>query len=209
MRRFLVPLMLALAARAAEPGFTDLFDGKSLAGWTRVGDKGSGYFVENGLLVSAPDFHGNLFTTSEYSDFILRFEFRLTEGANNGIGIRAPLEGDSAYLGMEIQILDHDAAVYRGKLRPEQYHGSVYDLFPAKTGFLKRVGEWNQEEITAQGAHILVKLNGTVIVDADLNTISDPEVLKKHPGVRRAGGHIGLLAHLSRVDFRNLRIKPL
>src|SRR5579859_4717775 len=209
MKHLFLPIVLAIAAQAAEPGFTDLFDGKSLAGWTRVGDKGSGYFVENGLLVSAPDFHGNLFTVAEYSDFILRFEFRLTEGANNGVGIRAPLEGDAAYAGMEIQILDHDAAVYRGKLRPAQYHGSVYDLFPAKTGFLKPVGEWNQEEITAQGAHIVVTLNGTVIVDANLDTISDPEVLKKHPGIRRPSGHIGLLAHLSRVDFRNLRIKPL
>jgi hypothetical protein len=207
--KLLLSAALALPLFAAEPGFTDLFDGKTLNGWVRVGDKGSGYFVENGLLVSAPDFHGNLFTEREYSDFILRFEFRLTEGANNGVGIRAPLEGDSAYVGMEIQILDHDAPVYRGKLRPAQYHGSVYDLFPAKTGFLKPTGEWNQEEIVAQGSHIVVRLNGTVITDADLSTVTDPKVLEKHPGVKRPGGHIGLLAHLSRVEFRNLRIKEI
>jgi hypothetical protein len=198
-----------MAAHAAEPGFTDLFDGKTLHGWTRVGDKGSGYLVENGMLVSAPDFHGNLFTDAEYGNFVLRFEFRMTPGANNGIGIRAPLQGDTAYSGMEIQILDHDAEMYRGKLKPAQYHGSIYDLFPAKTGFLKPVGEWNSEEITADGSHIVVKLNGTVIVDANLDTVTDPEVLKKHPGVKRASGHIGLLAHDSRVEFRNLRIKKL
>jgi hypothetical protein len=207
MRRLLPMLLFVIPLWAAEPGFTDLFDGKSLAGWTRVGDKGSGYFVENGLLISAPDFHGNLFTDAEYGDFVLRFEFKMTEGANNGVGIRAPLEGDSAYVGMEIQILDHDATQYRGKLRPAQYHGSIYDLFPAKTGYLKATGEWNQEEIVAQGPHIVVKLNGTVIVDANLDTVTDPDVLKKHPGVRRKSGHIGLLAHLSRVEFRNLRIK--
>jgi len=88
---------LVLPALAAEPGFTDLFDGKTLNGWTRVGDRGSGYFVEKGLLVAAPDFHGNLFTDAEYGNFVLRFDFRLTEGANNGIGIRAPLLGDTAY----------------------------------------------------------------------------------------------------------------
>ena len=200
---------VAVTALAAEPGFTDLFDGKTLHGWTRVGDRGSGYLVENGLLVSAPDYHGNLFTDAEYGNFVLRFDFRLTAGANNGIGIRAPLEGDTAYSGMEIQILDHDAEMYRGKLKPAQYHGSIYDLFPAKTGFLKPVGEWNSEEITADGPHIVVKLNGTVIVDANLDTVTDPEVLKKHPGVKRASGHIGLLAHDSRVEFRNLRIKKL
>lgn len=196
-------------ATAADPGFTDLFDGKTLHGWKFVGSRGSGYFVENGILVSAPDTHGNLFTEAEYANFVLRFDFKLTEGANNGIGIRAPFEGDAAYAGMEIQILDHDAAVYKGKLRPAQYHGSIYDVFPAKTGFLKPTGEWNQEEISAIGSHIVVKLNGTVIVDADLSTVTDPEVLKKHPGLRRATGHIGLLAHDSRVEFRNLRIKTI
>ncbi len=196
-------------ATAGDPGFTDLFDGKTLHGWKFVGSRGSGYFVENGILVSAPDTHGNLFTEAEYANFVLRFDFKLTEGANNGIGIRAPFEGDAAYAGMEIQILDHDAAVYKGKLRPAQYHGSIYDVFPAKTGFLKPTGEWNQEEISAIGSHIVVKLNWTVIVDADLTTVTDPEVLKKHPGLRRASGHIGLLAHDSRVEFRNLRIKTI
>src|SRR5882724_13270385 len=205
----LIAAMCVTCAWAAEPGFTDLFDGKTLKGWTRVGDKGSGYLVENGLLVSAPDYHGNLFTEAEYSNFVLRFDFKMTEGANNGIGIRAPLAGDSAYSGMEIQILDHDAPVYRGKLRPAQYHGSVYDLFPAKTGFLKPVGEWNTEEITADGPHIVVKLNGTVIVDANLDTVTDPAVLAKHPGVQRASGHIGLLGHQSEVEFRNMRVKEL
>jgi Domain of Unknown Function (DUF1080) len=209
LRLLSLATFLAVTAHAAEPGFTDLFDGKTLHGWTRVGDRGSGYLVENGMLVSAPDYHGNLFTDAEYGNFVLRFEFRMTPGANNGIGIRAPLQGDTAYSGMEIQILDHDAEMYRGKLKPAQYHGSIYDLFPAKTGFLKPVGEWNSEEITADGSHIVVKLNGTVIVDANLDTVIDPEVLKKHPGVKRASGHIGLLAHDSRVEFRNLRIKKL
>lgn len=88
-------------APAAEPGFVDLFDGKTLKGWTKVGDRGSGYLVENGILISAPDFKGNLFTDAEYSNFVLRFDFKLVEGANNGVGIRAPLAGDSAYSGME------------------------------------------------------------------------------------------------------------
>ena len=208
IKTFAVLATLAVAASAAEPGFTDIFDGHSLSGWRYVG-RDAGYFVEKGLLVSSPEAHGNLFTEAEYSNFVLRFDFKLTAGANNGIGIRAPFEGDAAYLGMEIQILDHGAAVYKGKLKPAQYHGSIYDVFPAQTEFLKPLGQWNTEEISAQGPHIVVTLNGTVIVDADLSTVTDPEVLKKHPGLRRASGHIGLLSHESRVEFRNLRIKKL
>lgn len=208
------PLLLCLAAislclGADEPGFVPLFNGKDLLGWTIRGQYGPGYVVENGLLVCPEDGGGNLFTIQEYSDFILRFEFRLQEASNNGIGIRAPYEGDAAYTGMEIQILDYDAPVYRGKLRPAQVHGSIYDVVPAKTGFLNKTGEWNEEEILAQGRHIKVTLNGTVIVDANLDDITDPAVLKKHPGLARTSGHIGLLGHHSRVEFRNMRVKDL
>jgi hypothetical protein len=199
---------LAVNAHAADRGFTDLFDGKTLDGWRYVGSKSDSYFVEKGLLVTSNNARGNLFTEAEYANFVLRFDFKLTEGANNGIGIRAPFEGDAAYQGMEIQILDHDADMYKGKLRPAQYHGSIYDVFPAKTGALKRTA-WNHEEISANGSRIMVTLNGMVIVDADLATVTDPEILKKHPGLKRTSGHIGLLGHDSRVEFRNLQIKKL
>ena len=209
----LVSAVLAVAlstpASGVEPGFASLFDGKTLAGWQIVGQKGSGYAVENGVLVCPADGGGNLFTSKEYANFILRFEFRLFEGSNNGIGIRAPLAGDAAYAGMEIQILDDGAPRYQGKLKPAQYHGSIYDVVPAKQGFKKPTGEWNSEEITAKGRLITVVLNGTTIVDADLNSVRDPDVLKKHPGLARSSGHIGLLGHGTRVEFRNFRIREL
>ena len=203
-------LLIAAASFAAdEPGFTPIFNGKDLTGWTIRGQYGPGYIVEDGKIVCPADGGGNLFTEKEYSNFVLRFEFRLEEGSNNGIGIRAPYEGDAAYKGMEIQILDHDAPVYQGKLRPAQKHGSIYDVVPAKTGFLKPTGEWNSEEIVADGRHIKVTLNGAVIVDANLDDVTDPAVLKKHPGLARTTGHIGLLGHHSRVEFRNMRVKEL
>ena len=198
-----------------EEGFTSLFNGKDLTGWvygkTQKGlnKSGEGYRVENGLIYCTLNDGGNLYTEKEYSDFVLRFEFKLTENANNGIGIRAPLTGDSAYQGMEIQVLDDSGPAYKGKLRPAQYHGSIYDVFPAKTGFQKPLGEWDGEEITAQGRHITVKLNDTVIVDANLDDVKDPAVLKKHPGLANKSGHIGFLGHGARVEFRNLRIKEL
>ena len=194
---------------ATEERFTPLFNGKDLTGWRLVGRHGRGYIVENGEIVCPRDGGGNLFTEAEYANFVLRFEFKLEEASNNGIGIRAPLAGDAAYQGMEIQILDHNAPVYRGKLKPAQYHGSIYDVIPAKTGYLKPTGQWNEEEITADGRHIIVKLNGATIVDANLDSVTDPDVLKRHPGLARTSGHIGLLGHDSRVEFRNLRIKIL
>ncbi|MCX6599832.1 MAG: DUF1080 domain-containing protein [Acidobacteria bacterium] len=201
--------LLPCLALGAEPGFKDLFNGRNLDGWQLVHGRGTGYVVENGMIVCPADGGGNLFTAKEYGDFVLRFEFKLSVGGNNGIGIRAPLEGDSAYAGMEIQVLDHDADVYKGKLKPSQYHGSIYDVVPAKTGALKPTGEWNQEEITAKGRRITVKLNGQTIVDANLDDVTDPAVLKKHPGLARKSGYIGLLGHGTRVEFRQFRIKEM
>ena len=196
-------------AIAEDPGFISLFDGETLNGWTLVRRTGRGYVVENHVLVCPADGGGNLFTRKEYSNFVVRFEFRTEPGGNNGVGIRAPLEGDAAYAGMEIQILDDQAPVYQGKLRPAQYHGSIYDVVPARQGFLKKAGEWNQEEITASGRRITVMLNGTTIVDANLDSVKDPQVLKKHPGLARSQGHIGFLGHDTRVEFRSVRLKEL
>jgi len=202
-------LLLAVPAIAAdEPGFVSLFDGKALKGWTLVGQVGPGYVVKDGMIVCPKDGGGNLFTEKEYSNFILRFGFRLQPGGNNGVGIRAPLEGDAAYDGMEIQILDNEDPKYKN-LRPAQYHGSVYDVFPAQRGYLKKPGEWNIQEIRAEGRRITVTLNGTVILDAELDTMKDPEVLKKHPGLARASGHVGFLGHHEYMEFRNIRIKEL
>jgi hypothetical protein len=125
-------------------GFISLFNGRNLDGW--VGDT-IAYGVEDGLLVTIPSKGniGNLYTKKEYADFVIRFEFQLTPAANNGLGIRAPLTGDAAYVGMELQILDDTDPVY-ANLQPYQYHGSVYGVIPSKRGFLKPVGEWNYED---------------------------------------------------------------
>lgn len=209
MRALACFLLTAAVAACAEPGFTPLFDGKTLKGWTLVGGRGPGYIVEDGKIVCPADGGGNLFTEREYANFVFRFEFRMEPGGNNGIGIRAPLKGDAAYQGMEIQILDDQHPKYKSWIKPEQHHGSVYDLIPARTGFLKPAGEWNEEEITADGRRITVKLNGVIILDSSLDIIKEPELLKRHPGVLRASGHIGFLGHGTRVEFRNIRIKPL
>ena len=202
-------LTLQLASGADDADFKPLFDGKTLNGWKLVGGQGPGYLVQNGMIVCPADGGGNLFTEMEFGNFALRFEFLLTAGANNGIGIRAPYEGDAAYQGMEIQILDDGDKMYKGEIRPEQYHGSVYDVIPARTGYRKPLGEWNEEEIVASGRRIKVTLNGVVILDADLDIVKEPAVLAHHPGLARRSGHIGFLGHGSLVEFRNIRVKQL
>lgn len=202
----------AAAKARGETGFVPLFDGTTLGGWTLVDGHGEGYGVKDGLIFCAKGGGGKLLSEREYSDFVLRFEFRMPkEGANNGIGIRAPLEGDAAYVGMEIQVLDEAAALSGkwGQLRDAQYHGSIYDVVPARRGAMKPAGEWNREEITARGRQITVKLNDQVIVDANLDDVKDPEVLAKHPGLQRPRGHIGFLGHNDYIEFRNIRIKEL
>ena len=202
----------ALVAQQAESGFTPLFDGKTLNGWTLVGGRGEGYGVKDGVLYCAKGGGGKLITNKEYGDFVLRFEFRMpAEGSNNGLGIRAPREGDAAYQGMELQILDEKAALSGkwGTLKDSQYHGSVYDVIAAKKGAQKPAGEWNVQEVTAKGRRITVALNGQTILDADLDSVKDPAVLAKHPGLARTSGHIGVLGHNDFIEFRNIRIKEL
>jgi len=198
-----------LSVEEKATGFTSLFNGKSLDGW--IGNK-TDYLVEEGVIVVRPQGggHGNLYTEQEYADFNFRFEFQLTPGANNGLGIRTPPEGDAAYVGMELQILDNTAAIY-ANLQPYQFHGSVYGVIPAKRGFLNPVGDWNSEEVIVQGTRIKIVLNGEVIVDGD---IADARVNgtmdhNEHPGLKNEKGHIGFLGHGSELKFRNIRIKEL
>ena len=203
------PEPYTLTAEEQKEGYKILFDGTALHEW--VGNKTS-YIIEDGNIAVYPKRggNGNLYTKDEYSDFIYRFEFKLTPGANNGIGIRAPLTGDGAYEGMEIQVLDNDADIYKD-LKPYQYHGSVYGVIPAKRGFLKPVGEWNQEEIDIRGNRIKITLNGTVIVEGDIAEASRNGTAdhRDHPGLKRTTGHIGFLGHGDVLFFRNIRIKDL
>ncbi len=187
--------------------YQPLFNGHDLAGWT--GDT-RGYAVEDGAIVCRPR-GGRLFTSGEYDNFSFRFDFKIAEGGNNGVGIRTPLEGDPAYVGMEIQVLDDKSERYANKIKPWQAHGSIYGIVAAERGHQKPLGEWNHEEIIADGRRVKVILNGHTIVDADIDRASADGTVdgKDHPGLKRESGHIGFLGHGARVEFDNVRIKEL
>lgn len=192
-----------------EVPFVSLFNGQNLDGW--LGNKQS-YLVQDGVIVIDPQGQGggNLYTEKEYSDFVFRFEFKLTPGANNGLGIHAPLEGDAAYQGMELQILDNTASKY-DSLQEYQYHGSVYGVIPARRGHLMPVGDWNQQEVSVQASKIKVVLNGTTILDGDYLEASKDGTMdhRDHPGLLRKTGHIGFLGHGDVLYFRNIEIQDL
>lgn len=201
-----VPLMAqnSLSEQEEKEGFILMFNGKDLVSWE--GDL-KGYRAENGTIICSPG--GRLWLKDQdYSNFIFRFDFKLTPGANNGVGIRCSRGGDPAYAGMEIQILDNYAPQYKN-LKPYQFHGSVYGVVPAKQGVTKPAGEWNTEEIYADGAKIRVTVNGEVVVETDLSEITTTLDGKNHPGLHNKSGGIGFLGHGSRLEFRNIRVKRL
>ena len=194
-----------VAPDEAKEGFVSLFDGKTLKGWQGAV---KGYAIKDGTMVCQPG--GDLYTAKEYANFVLRFEFKLPPAGNNGVSIRTPLKSTlpSAYSGMEIQILDDGHPNYKD-LHTYQFHGSIYGVVPAKRGSLKPIGQWNREEIVADGSHIKVTLNGTVILDADIGKIDKTLDGLAHPGLHNAKGYIGWAGHGDPVAFRNVRIKEL
>lgn len=198
-----------LSEKEKKEGYKILFDGTNMDQWT---GNTVDYILEDGCISMHPSSKhgGNLYTRDEFGDFIFRFEFQLTEGANNGLGIRTPMEGDAAYVGVELQILDNESPKFKN-LKPYQFHGSVYGIIPAKRGYLKPIGEWNYQEVVAKGDNIKITLNGTVILDGNIKkaTKNGTPDGKEHPGLFNKKGHIGFLGHGSPVKFKNIRIKQL
>ncbi|MBL9079031.1 MAG: DUF1080 domain-containing protein [Planctomycetes bacterium] len=191
-----------LAAHDAD-GFEPIFDGRSLAGWQGAVDD---YEVAGGAIRCKQGRGGVLFSARRYGDCDLRFEFRLPAGGNNGLAIRYPGEGDPAYTGNEVQVLD-DSAPQHATLQPWQYHGSVYGVAAAHRGYLRPVGQWNFQQVALRGTRVTVVLNGTTIVDADVAALPT-QLGERHTGKDRSEGFVGFCGHGSAVEFRAVQIRP-
>ena len=187
-------------------GFKPLFDGKTLEGWQGSVDN---YEVVDGAIRCKKGKGGMLLTDKEYGNFVVRLEFSLPPGGNNGLAIRSPGNGDPAYAAMtELQVLDSEHPKY-ATLDKRQYHGSSYGMAAAKRGYLRDAGEWNFQEVTVDGNKIKVELNGTVILDTDLNDVTDFMGGRPHPGKDRERGFFGFAGHNDPVEFRNISIREL
>lgn len=196
----------SILASAASDGFTTLFDGKSLEGWAGAVEN---YEVADGAIRCKTGKGGVLHTRKEYGDFVVRLEFKVPPGGNNGLAIRYPGQGDTAYVGMcELQVLDDSADKY-SKLDPRQYHGSAYGMTAAVRGYQHPAGVWNYQEVTVVGPTVKVELNGNVILDTDLSKVTEFMANTPHPGKDRTKGSFGFAGHSDPVEFRNVRIKEL
>lgn len=195
--------------RGTDPaGFESVFNGKDFEGWAGPTDE---YQVKDGAITCRPGKGGTIYTKQEYEDFMARLEFKLPPGGNNGLAIRYPGHGDTAYLGMcELQVLDDNYEKATGdKIDPRQAHGSAYGMVAAQRGYQHPIGEWNYEEVTIKGPTIKVELNGTVILNCDLSQVTEYLAGHEHPGKNRTKGSFGFAGHNDPVMFRNISIKRL
>ncbi|MGB8170692.1 MAG: DUF1080 domain-containing protein [Chthoniobacteraceae bacterium] len=198
-----------LASKGEDAALKSVFNGKDLTGWQGAVDN---YEVKDGAIMCKTGKGGNLLTNDEYSDFVARLEFKVPPGGNNGLAIRCPKEGNTAYLGMcELQVLDDNYEAVKGKIDPRQAHGSAYGMVAAARGYQHPIGEWNFQEVTVKGSTIKVELNGTVILDTDLSKVDMETVMahSAHPGKDRTSGFFGFAGHNDPVMFRNVRLKKL
>jgi len=209
-----VPLGPLAAAddKDAPKGFTPLFNGKDLTGWKVFNGKMEKWGAADGVLFVQGSGGGWLFTEKEYSDFELRLEFKMPKAGNSGVALRAPREGNPAYQGMEIQLLDDswykDKNNYKAGIRDVQLTGAIYGVVPPSKDATKPAGEWNTMRIVAKGRHVTIELNGVKTVDADLDEYKEKHG-KDHPGLLRTKGFLGLQSHDGRVEFRRLYVKEL
>ncbi|MEZ5430993.1 MAG: DUF1080 domain-containing protein [Verrucomicrobiales bacterium] len=197
----------AILEKQGNEGYRQILNGKDLTGWAGPVDN---YEVRaDGAVVCKPGKGGTIYFNEELSDFQARVEFQLPPGGNNGLAIRYPGQGDTAYVGMcELQVLDTEHPKY-AKLDPRQAHGSAYGMAAATRGYLRPTGEWNFQEVTIKGSTIRVELNGSVILDNDLAKVTETLANKEHPGKDRTSGFFGFAGHNEPVAFRKVMIKKL
>lgn len=209
-----------------EKSFVSIFNGRDLTGWE--GATNTYYVSDSGELVCGQkggfgDKVPNLWTVRDYTNFVIRFQVKLPENANNGLGLRTRPNGHCSTEGMEIQLLDDFGFLYGDgpkayKLRPNQYCGAIYNVVAPRRGlngasYLRPTGEWNDMEVMADGYRIRVVLNGTVVVDDDVSQYFDegPKPLQgeKRPGLRNTFGRLHWCGHGYDVRWRNIRICEL
>ena len=172
--------------------------------------------VEMGMLRGSEPRGTWLLSEKEYGDFILEFEWKLGEQGNSGTALRAPLHGDPAFDGMELQMVDRRYYPADMAVTPAELTGSLYKAVAPQLQAYKPT-EWNKYRITCRGPSVKVVLNGEPILDVNLDEQMKPT--KRHDGTdapplkeRPRRGHIGF-QELSRggghVEIRNARIKVL
>ena len=192
------PTSVGLTWEERADGWISLYDGRTLDGWSIVGENQNGFVSKDGLLSWNERGGRSLQSRDRYGDFTLRFEWKLyAKGANNGVWLRAPRANRASKMGFEFQIMGDS-----GEEPTKETTGAVYDVLAPKVNAARPEGEWNEVEIYLKGPIYKATLNGVVVQDLDFD--DDPEL--KH---RLRRGFICITDHGAKASFRNIRIKPL
>lgn len=213
-----------LTAKEKKQGWVLLFNGVNLDGWTSVGKDTPptlGWEIENGILTvlkTGDKRGGDIITRAQYTDFELKIDFRITEGANSGIKYFFTKYEEGGWLGLEYQILDDknhpDAKLGRNGNRLQ---AGLYDLYPpSKSKKDSPIGDWNEGHIVAKGSKVSHYLNGKKVLTFDRKSDNFKETVsqsKYRGSVPMFGdvkqGHILLQDHGDIVSFKNIKIREL
>jgi hypothetical protein len=216
-------MLPAAQPQEKEEGFAPLFpkdgtpEGWLVRSWSDVSkppaDPNTKWIVENGILHGGEPRGSWLLSKREYGDFILKFDFKLGPTGNSGCALRAPLFGDPAFDGMELQMADYR---YNPEAKDSELTGGIYRAIAPRKQVYKPE-QWNSYVVTLRGSHLNVVLNGETV--QDLNLDEQEQVVLRHNGQpcpkvkdRPRKGHIGF-QELSRgaehALIRNARIKVL
>jgi len=182
--RLVLGLSLAVLASAQDGAWKVLFDGKSLDGWET--HWANNWKAQDGALVCDATEPSWLSTTSSFSDYILKLEFRGAAKVNSGVFLRSQKEGQPHITGYELQIWDYQPAGYNTGSLVGSVKASPVKILPE---------QWNSYEITAKGDHFVIVLNGKTLLDAH--------------DAKHASGVIGFQCQKgNRIEFRNIKILP-
>jgi hypothetical protein len=211
-----------LTAQEKQAGWALLFDGKSMAGWRgykKPDASSTRWKVEDGLLTVDPsdgkDTRGalDIVSTATYDRFELTWEWRISEGGNSGLKYFVLEDMDSA-IGHEYQIID-DARHADAKIGPHRQTAALYDVLVPSNRKIRPAGEFNQSRIVSDGRTVEHWLNGTRVLQYELDSPALREAIakSKFKDVARFGklqnGHILLQDHGNRVWYRNIKIRRL
>ena len=204
-----------LTSEESSQGWKLLFDGKTTTGWRGYKQQGmpAGWQVVDDALVRTAS-GGDIITTEQYDSFELALEWKISAGGNSGVMYRVSEEGEASYhTGPEVQVLDNHR--HRDGKNPLTSAGSCFGLYAPSKDVTKPVGSWNQMRLVVKGNHVEHWLNGDKIVEYELhspdwNTRVEGSKFNEWPTFGRIPrGHIALQEHGNRVEYRNIKIRPL
>ncbi len=159
-------------ARPVGPGWTDLLDEEHAAGWKNITDDSNIFGISDGVL----HIYGRSlyplryvgYTLESFADFNLHLEFKIKQRGNSGVFLRAQ-PNDPVARGFEVQVLGD-----YGKLPTQNSCGAIYDVVTPMFNMSRPAGEWNSFDISVQGKHVVVIMNGWKIIDTDFSLMTTP-----------------------------------